>query len=223
MSTSPSVSTKKLLILKIFAGFLILCLAFELVLRLFGYGHYTIYRPDERLLWVPEPGRTLTVVNHLPITINNQGLRYAVDLQPKQADQFRVISFGDSFAQGWGVDDDSHFSAILEKKLNQGSCSKEHFQSISAGVNATTGCSAVAGVLLSKTIAASPIGKARLMSRSSSIVQSRESESIGNRKPDPGHGGPRCSCHSADDPWCRAPSLSERAGQVKPVMTSRLS
>ena len=135
-STSPSVSTKKLLLLKIFAGFLILCLAFELVLRLFGYGHYTIYRPDERLLWVPEPGRTLTVVNHLPITVNHQGMRYAVDLQPKQADQFRIIAFGDSFAQGWGVDDDSHFSAILEKKLNQGSCAKEHFQSISAGVNA---------------------------------------------------------------------------------------
>jgi lysophospholipase L1-like esterase len=135
-STNPSVSTKKLLILKLFAGFMVLCLAFELVLRLFGYGHYTIYRPDERLLWVPEPGRTVTVVNHLPITINHQGLRYAVDLQPKQADQFRVIAFGDSFAQGWGVDDDSHFSAILEKMLNHGSCSKEHFQSISAGVNA---------------------------------------------------------------------------------------
>jgi lysophospholipase L1-like esterase len=135
-STNPSVSTKKLLILKLFVGFVVLCLAFELVLRLFGYGHYTIYRPDERLLWVPEPGRTLTVVNHLPITVNNQGLRYAVDLQPKQPDQFRIIAFGDSFAQGWGVDDDSHFSAILEKKLNQGSCTKEHFQSISAGVNA---------------------------------------------------------------------------------------
>src|SRR5579871_2713831 len=100
MSTSPSVSTKKLLILKIFAGFLLLCVAFELVLRLFGYGHYTIYRPDERLLWVPEPGRTLTVVNHLPITINDQGFRYPVNLTQKQSDQFRVIAFGDSSTQG---------------------------------------------------------------------------------------------------------------------------
>ena len=123
-------------VLRMMVGFLILCVVLEVGLRPFGYGHYTIYRPDQRLLWVPEPGRTLTVVNHLPITINHQGLRYAMDLQPKQPDQFRIITFGDSFAQGWGVDDNSHFSAILEKKLNQGPCTKEHFQSISGGVNA---------------------------------------------------------------------------------------
>src|ERR1700722_6327281 len=123
-------------VLRTIVGFLILCVVLEVGLRPFGYGHYTIYRPDQRLLWVPEPGRTLTVVNHLPITINHQGLRYAMDLQPKQPDQFRIITFGDSFAQGWGVDDNSHFSAILEKKLNQGPCTKEHFQSISGGVNA---------------------------------------------------------------------------------------
>ena len=123
-------------VLKLAVGFLIFCVALELVLRLMGYGHYTVYRPDERLLWVPEPGQALTVVNHLPITINHQGLRYAEDLQPKQADQFRISAFGDSFAQGWGVDDKSHFSAILEKKLNGGACAREHFQSVSAGVNA---------------------------------------------------------------------------------------
>jgi len=139
-STSPNPnlnpSVKKHHFLKSLLGLLIFCVAFELVLRLFGYGHYTIYRPDERLLWVPVPGRTVTVVNHLPITINNQGLRYAADLQPKRPDQFRIITLGDSFAQGWGVDDNSHFTAILEQKLNHGSCTKEHFQSISAGVNA---------------------------------------------------------------------------------------
>ena len=129
-------STKKHRFLKSVLGLLIVCLMFELVLRLFGYGHYTIYRPDERLLWVPEPGRTLTVVNHLPITINHQGLRYAVDLQPKQKDQFRIMAFGDSTTQGWGVDDSSHYSALLEKMLNQTSCSKEHFQVVSGGVNA---------------------------------------------------------------------------------------
>jgi lysophospholipase L1-like esterase len=85
---------------------------------------------------VPEPGRTLTVVNHLPITINDQGFRYGVDLTPKQSDQFRVIAFGDSSTQGWGVDDESHYSAVMEKTLNHGSCTKEHFQVVSAGVNA---------------------------------------------------------------------------------------
>ena len=87
---------------------LAICVVLELGLRLFGYGSFTIYRPDNQLLWVPEPGRTLTVVNHLPITINHQGFRYATDLQPKQKDQFRVIAFGDSnLTQGWAVDDNS--------------------------------------------------------------------------------------------------------------------
>ena len=122
--------------LKSVMWFLVLCLLFEGTLRLFGYGHYTIYRPDQRLLWVPEPGRTLTVVNHLPITINNQGFRYASDLTPKRDDQFRVIAFGDSSTQGWGVDDNSHYSAVMESELNHGSCKREHFQVVSAGVNA---------------------------------------------------------------------------------------
>jgi lysophospholipase L1-like esterase len=131
-----STSSKKHGFLKSAMWFLIVCLLFEGTLRLFGYGHYTIYRPDQKLLWVPEPGRTLTVVNHLPITINNQGFRYGVDLTPKQDGQFRVIAFGDSSTQGWGVDDDSHYSAVMEKTLNHGSCTREHFQVVSAGVNA---------------------------------------------------------------------------------------
>lgn len=109
---------------------------FELGLRLFGYGNYTIYRPDEKLLWVPVPGRTVTVDNHLPITINDQGLRYASDLTAKPKGEFRVMAFGDSATQGWGVDDNSTYAAFLGKKLNQDSCPGEHFLSVSAGVNA---------------------------------------------------------------------------------------
>jgi lysophospholipase L1-like esterase len=132
MSASPT----KHSFLKSVMWFVVICLLFEGVLRLFGYGHYTIYRPDQRLLWVPEPGRTLTVVNHLPITINDQGFRYPVDLTAKHSDQFRIIAFGDSSTQGWGVDDNSHYSAVMENTLNHGSCAREHFQVVSAGVNA---------------------------------------------------------------------------------------
>lgn len=116
--------------------FFAILLALELVLRIFGYGSYTLYRPDERLLWVPEPGRTLTVVNHLPITINDQGFRYPVDVKAKQPGEFRVIAFGDSSTQGWGVDDNSTYSAVLERLLNRGSCVRKHFEVIDAGVNA---------------------------------------------------------------------------------------
>lgn len=116
--------------------FLAICVAFELALRLFGYGNYTIYRPDEKLLWVPVPGRTVTVDNHLPITINHQGLRYASDLTTKPTGEFRIMAFGDSATQGWGVDDNSTYTAFLGKKLNQDSCPGEHFLAVSAGVNA---------------------------------------------------------------------------------------
>jgi len=118
------------------AWFVGVCIAFELVLRLFGFGNYTIYRPDDKLLWVPEPGRTVTVDNHLPITINDQGLRYASDLTHKQKGQFRIMAFGDSATQGWGVDDNSTYAAILGQKLNQDRCPGEQFLSVSAGVNA---------------------------------------------------------------------------------------
>jgi lysophospholipase L1-like esterase len=118
-------------------GYCILaCIAFELVLRLFGFGNYTIYRPDEKLLWVPVPGRTVTVDNHLPITINDQGLRYASDLTAKRKGEFRVMAFGDSATQGWGVDDNSTYAAFLGQKLNETGCPGERFLSVSAGVNA---------------------------------------------------------------------------------------
>lgn len=116
--------------------FLAICVALELGLRLFGYGSYTIFRPDQRLLWVPEPGNTLTVVNHQHININGEGFRYPVDLGAKRPGEFRVFTFGDSVTMGWGVDDNHHYSAILEKTLNGGGCPNTRFQVVSAGVNA---------------------------------------------------------------------------------------
>jgi lysophospholipase L1-like esterase len=114
-----------------------LCAFSELALRIFGYGSYIQYRPDQQLLWVPEPGRNrLTVANHKRITINDQGFRYPTDLGPKQPGQYRIFSFGDSVTMGWGVDDESHYSAILEKLLNSSSCRSAHVQVVSAGVNA---------------------------------------------------------------------------------------
>jgi lysophospholipase L1-like esterase len=114
-----------------------LCAFFECALRLFGYGSYVQYRPDQQLLWVPEPGRNrVTVANHRRITINDEGFRYPIDLGPKRPGQYRIFAFGDSVTMGWGVDDESHYSAILEKLLNSGSCQPAQFQVVSAGVNA---------------------------------------------------------------------------------------
>lgn len=117
--------------------FLAICLLLEIGLRFFGYGSYVIYRPDPQLLWLPVPGsHKITETNHLPITISPDGFRYPEALAPKQSGQYRIFTFGDSVTMGWGVDDNSTFSAVLEKQLNSSGCSNTKFQVIDAGVNA---------------------------------------------------------------------------------------
>jgi len=106
----------------------------EIGLRFFGYGRYTIYVPDQRLLWVPRPGKGVTEVNHLPITISADRFRYPRALGPKTANEFRIFTFGDSVTMGWGVGDDETYSAQLEKDLKP-ACGK-NVEVISAGSNA---------------------------------------------------------------------------------------
>ncbi len=116
--------------------FLGICLVLELGLRLFGYGSFVEYKPDARLLWVPEAGHNRrTPINKELVNINDQGYRYPTDIGPKTPGTFRIFTFGDSVTMGWGVNDQSTYSAVLEQKLNS-SCSAEHFQVIDAGVNA---------------------------------------------------------------------------------------
>jgi len=115
----------------------VLCLLFEVGLRAFGYGSYVVYRPDERLLWVPTPGaHRVTEINHRPETINSQGFRYRETLTPDHKGIYRMFAFGDSVTMGWGVDDDSTYSARLEALLNSQGCPGTKFQVVSAGVNA---------------------------------------------------------------------------------------
>jgi lysophospholipase L1-like esterase len=117
--------------------FLGICLFFEVALRPFGYGSYVIYRPDEQLLWVPLPGaHKVTEVNHEPETISPQGFRYKETLTLQHPGVYRIFTFGDSVTMGWGVSNDSTYSAQLEKLLNSQACSGTKFQVVSAGVNA---------------------------------------------------------------------------------------
>jgi lysophospholipase L1-like esterase len=121
--------------LRFLGWFALVVVALELVLRLFGYGNYVSYRPDERLLWVPVPGHNLTEANHKPITISDDGFRYKEKLGPKQDGQVRVFAFGDSVTMGWGVGDDATYSAYLEHILNS-KCPQHNFQVVNAGINA---------------------------------------------------------------------------------------
>jgi lysophospholipase L1-like esterase len=114
-----------------------LLLVLELGLRLFGYGNFVEYKPDARLLWVPEPGRDRrTPINKELISINDQSYRYPTHIEPKAPNQFRIFTFGDSVTMGWGVNDQSTYSAVLEQELNSSGCPAKQFQVIDAGVNA---------------------------------------------------------------------------------------
>lgn len=120
-------------------GFVIwvsLWVTLELVLRLVGYGDYIIYEPDDELLWLPRPNQQgKTVAGHKEITIGAEGFRYKVNLEKSIPGRKRIVAFGDSVTMGWGVDDDSHFSAVLERRLAE-IPSMGSYQVISAGVNA---------------------------------------------------------------------------------------
>ncbi|MGA8150822.1 MAG: GDSL-type esterase/lipase family protein [Terriglobales bacterium] len=117
--------------------FLGICLILEIGLRPFGFGSYVIYRPDERLLWVPMPGtHKVTEMNHQPETINPQGFRYREAVSLQHPGIYRIFTFGDSTTMGWGVADNANYSAQLEKLLDSQGCSGMKFQVISAGVNA---------------------------------------------------------------------------------------
>ena len=110
--------------------------ALEILLRFFGYGGFILYVPDSELLWLPGPSQTgKTVVGRKRITINSQGLRYRVDLDQRNPREHRVVAFGDSVTMGWGVDDESHYCAVLERRLAESSPNVQ-FRVISAGVNA---------------------------------------------------------------------------------------
>lgn len=116
---------------------LAICLLFEIGLRPFGYGSYVIYRPDQRLLWLPRAGsHKVTETNHQPITISDQGFRYRQTLKLDHPGVYRIFAFGDSVTMGWGVGDDSTYSSALESLLNTQGCAGPKFQVISAGVNA---------------------------------------------------------------------------------------
>lgn len=108
----------------------------EVILRFFGYGDYIIYVPDDALLWRPAPNQHgKTVAGHEAITINGQGFRYPIDLPKTDRNEVRVFAFGDSVTMGWGVDDRSHYAAVLERMLAK-STSPRTVRVISAGVNA---------------------------------------------------------------------------------------
>ena len=96
------------------------------------------YRMDDILNHTLIPQKTCqfkTSEWNISYKINSLGLRDKERSLEKPANTFRILMLGDSFTEGWGINQDKTFGAILEKRLNETSKSL-NFEVINAGVSA---------------------------------------------------------------------------------------
>jgi len=89
------------------------------------------YEPDDLLFWKLRPGR---VENGEPFT-NALGLR-GPEVGDKPADEFRILSLGESSTFGWKLPYEEAYSAVLEARL--GSIDGKRVRVVNAGVPAYT-------------------------------------------------------------------------------------
>src|SRR4051812_34877583 len=98
-----------------FVVFLFCVAAFELTLRMMGYGNLEIYQADPRLYWKLKPNQNcFTKIDHKPVHINSRGTRGPEFAVPKPANTFRILSLGDSRTFGWGLTEDETYTKRLE-------------------------------------------------------------------------------------------------------------
>ncbi len=117
--------------------FLLCAAAFEVILRLSGYGNLELYEADPQLYWKLKPDQDCyTKIGRKPVHINSHGTR-GPDFQiEKPPHTFRILSLGDSRTFGWGLDDEETYSRSLEHLLQKSAGQSQHVQVINAGVNA---------------------------------------------------------------------------------------
>lgn len=124
--------------LALFCVVFLLCVAaFEIALRIAGYGNLEIYTPDEKLFWRLKPNQQcFTKIDHKPVRINSQGTRGQEIVQPKPANTIRILSLGDSRTFGWGLTEDETYTVRLGKLLQEKLGPSRRVEVINAGVNA---------------------------------------------------------------------------------------
>jgi hypothetical protein len=105
----------------------VLVVAAEAVLRVTSLGQSPIQsvmmpeeelgllRHDEDLFWSFQPNISVPFKG-ITVTTNSLGLRGA-EVEPKQPNEMRILSLGESSTFGYGVEDDQTYSALLERRL----------------------------------------------------------------------------------------------------------
>ena len=116
----------------------LLCLAaFEIILRVAGYGNVEIYQPDPKLYWRLKPNQNcFTKIGHKPVYINSHATRGPDFSTAKPPNTVRILSLGDSRTFGWGLTDDETYSRQLQSLLQRHMASGKRVEVINAGVNA---------------------------------------------------------------------------------------
>jgi hypothetical protein len=72
--------------------------------------------PNDELIYVLRPNLDLTF-QRVPVKTNSFGMRNRETTLAKPEGSFRVALLGDSFAFGWGVEEDKIFARVLEQRL----------------------------------------------------------------------------------------------------------
>jgi lysophospholipase L1-like esterase len=81
-----------------------------------GFDPPGIVRPDDRYGWTLTPGFRGTGLHGSEITISSLGFRDR-EYGPKRDDEVRILSLGDSFAFGMGVELEATYGRVLERRL----------------------------------------------------------------------------------------------------------
>ncbi len=96
-------------------------------------GDMVMPSPDEQIIYELKPGLDLKFMR-AQVRTNSFGMRGPEIEIEKPENTFRIALLGDSFAFGWGVEEEQSFGRVLERNLNTLFGGGVHFQVLNFGV-----------------------------------------------------------------------------------------
>lgn len=96
-------------------------------------GDIVIPNPDDQIIYELKPDLDLKFMR-AQVRTNSWGMRGPEVEIEKPADTFRIALLGDSFAFGWGVEEEQSFARVLEQNLNTLFGGRVHYQVLNFAV-----------------------------------------------------------------------------------------
>lgn len=95
--------------------------------------HLTVSHPDDEIIYELRPGLDL-IFQRARVRTNSCGMRDVERKIARGPGVYRIALLGDSFAFGWGVEQEQTFAARLESNLNRLAAGKLRFEVLNFGV-----------------------------------------------------------------------------------------